>query len=64
MKYCVMEKDENRCTIKDTVLIKVSFMHQRNYIKRTRVKLPVVFEELDMVYIFASFLLFIIIVNW
>ena len=46
-----MEKDENRCTIKDTMLIKVSFMHHRNYIKWTRVKLPVVFEELDMVYI-------------
>ena len=32
--------------------IKVSFMHHRNYITRTRVKLPVVFEELGMVYIF------------
>ena len=48
----VMVKDENRCTIKDTMSIKVSFMHHRNYITGTRVKLPVVFEELDMVYIF------------
>ena len=48
----VMVKDENRCTIKDTMSIKVSFMHHRNYITGTRVKLPVVSEELDMVYIF------------
>ena len=44
----VMVKDENRCTIKHTMSIKVSFMH---HITWTRVKLPVVFEELDMVYI-------------
>ena len=32
--------------------IKIGFMHYRNYITRTRVKLPVVFEEFDMVFIF------------
>ena len=42
----VMVKDKDRCTIKDI------FMHCRNYIRWTRVKLPVVFEEFDMVYIF------------
>ena len=33
------------------------FMHYRNYITWTRVKLPIVFEEFDMVYIFCSFFL-------
>ena len=46
-----MVKDENRCTMKDTMSIKVSFMHHKNYVLWTRVKLPLVFEELDMVYI-------------
>ena len=48
----VMVKDKNRCTIKDTMSIKIIFMHYRNYITWTRIKLPVVFEEFDMVYIF------------
>ena len=48
----VMVKDKNRCTIKDTMSIKISFMQYRNYITWTRVTLPVVFEEFDMVYIF------------
>ena len=48
----VMVKDKKRCIIKDTMLIKTSFMHFRNYITWTRVKLPEVFEEFDMVYIF------------
>ena len=33
------------------------FMHYRDYITWTRVKLPIVFEEFDMVYIFCSFFL-------
>ena len=48
----VMVKDTNRCTIKDTMSIKISFMQYRNNITWTRVTLPVVFEEFDMVYIF------------
>ena len=44
----VMVKDEKK---KDTmsIIINVSFMH---YIKWTRVILPVVFEEFEVVYIF------------
>ena len=48
----VMVKDKNRCTVKDTVSIKISFMHYRSYITWAKVKLPVVFEEFDIVYIF------------
>ena len=48
----VMVKDKNRCTIKGTTSIKIFFMHYRNYITWTRVKLPVFFEEFNMVYIF------------
>ena len=48
----VMVKNTKRCTIKDTVSIKISFMHYRNYITWTKGKLPVVFEEFDMVYVF------------
>ena len=48
----VMVKDKDRCTIKDTMSIKISFMQYRNNITWTRVTLPVVFEEFDMVYIF------------
>ena len=48
----VMVKDKKRCTIKDTMSIKVSFIHYRNCITWTRIKLLVVFEEFDMVYDF------------
>ena len=48
----VMVKDKNRCTMKDTMSIKISFMQYKNYITWTRVTLPVVFEEFDTVYIF------------
>ena len=48
----VMVKDKKRCIIKGRMSIKTSFMHYKNYITRTRVKLPVVFEEFDTVYIF------------
>ena len=48
----VMVKDKKRCTIKDTMSIKASFILYRNCITWTRVKLPVVFEEFDMVYVF------------
>ena len=48
----VKVKEKKRCPIKDTMLVKISFMHYRNYITSTRVKLPVVFEEFYMVYIF------------
>ena len=48
----VMVKDKNRCTIKDTMSIKISFMQYRNYITWTTVTLPVVFEEFDVAYIF------------
>ena len=49
----VMVKDKKRCTIKDTMSIKVSFIHYRNCITWARVKLPVVFEEFDIVYVFG-----------
>ena len=45
-----MVKDKERCTIKDTMSVKISFMHCKIYITWTRIKLPVVFEEFDMVY--------------
>ena len=48
----VMVKDKKRCTIKDAMSIKVSFIHYRNCITWTRIKLLVVFEEFDMVYDF------------
>ena len=48
----VMVKDKKRCTIKDKMSIKISFIRYRNYITWTRVKLPVVFEEFDLVYVF------------
>ena len=38
--------------------IKISFMHYSSYIAWTRVKLPVVFEEFDIVYIFCFLFLF------
>ena len=47
-----MVKDKKRCTIKDTMSIKISFVHYRNYITRAKLKLPVVFEEFDLGYIF------------
>ena len=60
----VMVKDKKRCTIKDTMTIKTSFVHYRNYIMWTRVKLPVVFLEFDMFYIFwLRFFLFSITVS-
>ena len=34
----VMVNDKKRCPIKDTMSIKISFMHYRNYITWTRVK--------------------------
>ena len=48
----VMVKDKKRCTTKDTMSIKITFMHYRNYITWARVKLPVIFEEFDTVYVF------------
>ena len=51
-------KRKKRCTKKDTMSVKISFMHYRNYITWTRVKLPVVCEEFYMVYIFWLFLSF------
>ena len=45
-------KREKRCSIKGKMSIKTSFMHYRNYITWTRGKLPVFFEEFDVVYIF------------
>ena len=57
MKYCFPSgnrhsKRKKRRTIKDTMSIKVSFMHYRNYITWTRVKSQVIFEEFYMVYTF------------
>ena len=48
----VILKDKKRCTIKDTMSFKISFMHYRNNISWTKVKLPAAFGEFDMVYIF------------
>ena len=47
-----MIQDKNRCAIKDKLSIKISFMHNRNEIKWARGKLPAVFEEFHMIYIF------------
>ena len=49
-----MVKDKKRCTIIDTTSIKISFIHYRNYITQTRVKLPLVFEEFNLVYVFLA----------
>ena len=57
----VMVKDE-KYRIKDTMSIKVSLMH---YMQLTRVMLPEVFEEFEMIYMFLLyFFLFTIIVKW
>ena len=55
-----MVKDK-KYSIKDKMSIKISFMH---YMKSTRVMLPLVFKEFEMIDIFCYFFLFIIIVNW
>ena len=47
----VMVNNKKRCPIKDTMSIKISFMHYRNYITWTRAKSAVAFEEFDMVYL-------------
>ena len=57
MKYCFSSgtrqgKGKKRCTIKDTMPIKITFMRYKNYFTGKRVKLLVVFEEFYMVYIF------------
>ena len=49
VKHKVMVKDKKKHSIKDAMLIKVSFMH---YVKWTRVVLPVAFREFEVVYIF------------
>ena len=61
----LMVKDKKRrsFTLKDTMSIKIIFMHNRNYITWARVKLPVLFVEFDMVYIFWLFFLFTVIVS-
>ena len=46
-----MVKDK-KYSIKDKMSIKISFMH---YMKSTRVMLPLVFKEFEMVDIFATF---------
>ena len=51
-------KRKKRCTKKDAMSIKISFIHYRNHITWTRVKLSVVFEEFYMVYIFWFLLSF------
>ena len=57
----VMVKDE-KYRIKDTMSIKVSLMH---YMQLTRVMLPEVFEEFELIYMFLLyFFLFTIIVKW
>ena len=45
-------KRYNLYILKHTMSIKTNFMHYMNYIMWTRVRLPVVFQEFDMVYIF------------
>ena len=61
----LMVKDKKRrsFTLKDTMSIKIIFMHNRNYMTWARVKLPVLFAEFDMVYIFWLFFLFTVIVS-
>ena len=51
-------KRRKRYTKKIQCRSKINFMHYRNYITWTTVKLPVVFEEFYMVYIFWFFLSF------
>ena len=47
-------------SVKDTMSVKVSSMHYMNW---TRVMLPGVFEQFELVFIFSLFFLFTIIVN-
>ena len=47
----MVKEKKDALAIKDTMSIKIRFMHYRNYIKWTRVKLLVVFDEFYMVYI-------------
>ena len=54
----LMVKNKKRCAIRDTMSIKINVMHHRNYIMWTRIKLPVVFEEFDTIYIFWLFFYF------
>ena len=62
----LMVKDKKRrsFTLKDTMSIKIIFMHNRNYMTWARVKLPVLFAEFDMIYIFLLFFLFTVIVSF
>ena len=54
-------KEKKKYNIKDTMPIKISFMH---YLKWTRAMLPIVYEEFEMIYIFlATFFLFPVIIN-
>ena len=57
----VMVKDKKKCSVKDTMSIKISFMH---YLKKTRAMLPVAFEEFGVVYMFFATFFFTVIVNW
>ena len=43
--------NDKKYSIKDTMSVKISYMH---YIKWTRVMLPVVFEEFELVYLFGK----------
>ena len=56
-----MVKDEKKYSIEDTTSEKFSFLH---YVKWTRVMLPVVVEEFELVCIFSLFFLFTIVVDW
>ena len=47
----VIVKDIKKCSVKDTMSIKISFMH---YLKKTRAMLPVAFEEFGVVYMFFA----------
>ena len=47
-----MVKDKKKMHYKRYNVIKISFIHYRNYITWTRVNIPVVFEEFDLVYVF------------
>ena len=57
-------KRKKRCTKKDTMSVKISFRHYRNYITWTRVKVPVVCGDFIWFIFFGLFYLFTIIVNW
>ena len=48
-------KEKKSCPIKDTMSVKISFTHYRNYIPGRRVKLPVDFSEFDWFMFFGSF---------